>query len=529
MKKLFLWLSTAIIISLFTGLAASAQDTKFNMSYIYFGTVSSYTSLVDRTQGSLDEIAPNYFNLDTDGKLVLTGTLKTTVKNGFVKDMHNRGVRVVPYLTNDWDRQTGVNALYNRAALAADIARAVKDYNLDGVNVDLENLTPSERAAYVDFVRLLRQLLPDKIIAVAVAANPNGYNTGWQGSYDYAGLSEYCDYLMVMAYDEHWYGSQPGPVSGMSFVEKSVKYTLSKAPKEKIVLGLPFYGRIWSDEGGYPQGYGVSNAKVEQLLAAYSGAVTVDAGAMSARATIIINQKDVRPLVGSQLLEPGRYTIWYDNEQTLKEKLRLVDKYGLKGAGTWSLGQETAGTWDYYRLWLNGCTFADIQYSWAKAYILSAYLRGYVTGVSADSFAPDTPLTRAQAAAMLARMLGYPQESDTSGGFADTKGNWAEGYITAARKHGLVSGVGDNRFEPDRAVSRQEMAVMLNNILGYSAHSGTPVFSDVTPAANPWSAGAIAALAAKGVITGRPDGTFRPWDNITRAEMTALLVRMQSA
>lgn len=74
---------------------------------------------------------------------------------------------------------------------------------------------------------------------------PKGWNTGWHGSYDYSALSKYADYLMIMAYDEHYQGSPAGPVAGMEFVEESIKYALKHVPKEKIVLGVPFFGRVW--------------------------------------------------------------------------------------------------------------------------------------------------------------------------------------------------------------------------------------------------------------------------------------------
>ena len=64
-------------------------------------------------------------------------------------------------------------------------------------------------------------------------------------------------------------GARQGPVSGMPFIEASLRYALKLVPKDKLVLGLPFYGRIWSDSGGYPKGYGVSNTKITQLLANY--------------------------------------------------------------------------------------------------------------------------------------------------------------------------------------------------------------------------------------------------------------------
>jgi spore germination protein YaaH len=521
--KRSLSLCIALFIAFVPALNAGAADYKFNMSYIYFGNSTGYTKLVDAAQKSLSEVAPNYFSLDADGKLVLTNA----VSQEFIDSMHHRGIDVVPYLTNDWDRAVGISALNNMTALSDALAAAIERYDLDGVNVDLENLTEQQRAGYVAFVRLLREKLPPgKKIAVAVAANPYGHTTGWQGSYDYAGLASHSDYLMLMAYDESWYGSKPGPVASYSFIEKSVRYALGLVPKEKLVLGLPFYGRIWSDSGAYPKGYGISNTRVEQYIAKYNGRITVDSVSCSAKAVITIKDSDTKPIVGGKELPAGTYTVWYENEETLKAKLALVRQYDLYGAGSWSLGQETGLTWDYYKLWLNGCTFVDIQKSWAKDYILHAYINSWVQGITPESFAPEKTLTRAEAAALLVRMLGFPVEANKSYSFDDTKGSWAEAYINTARRYKLISGTGGNMFAPETPVSRQELAVMFNNYLGYVPSGQQTFFPDVSTEENAWSFDAITALGENGIITGYPDGCFRPEVSISRAEMTALVTRV---
>ncbi|NLL39353.1 MAG: hypothetical protein GX254_07195 [Clostridiales bacterium] len=334
---------------------------------------------------------------------------------------------------------------------------------------------------------------------------------------------------MIMAYDESYETGPAGPVAGLPFVEKSILYALNLVPGEKIVLGLPFYGRIWSNSGGYPQGYGISNERIEQFISTYGGRVVFDKASQSPKATVTIKPWDTKPLVGGKALAPGTYTIWFENEFSLKGKLSLVEKYNLKGTGSWSLGQEQAETWDYYKYWLNGCAFEDIRHSWAKEQILQAYVKGWITGFSKESFMPEKTLTRAQAAAMLVRIMNLDVRKHSEYAFDDSKGCWAEEYINTARKHGLVSGVENNLFKPDSPISRQEVAVMLNNILGYSAQGSVPAFSDVSQTGNSWSYEAICALSQKGLITGYPDMTFRPEYHITRAEMTALLTRVYGA
>ncbi len=146
-RRLFPLLCTVLLLAALLTPAAAAR--RFSMSYVYFGSPSSYVERVEGTQGSLDEISPNYFNLNSDGTLNFTGGSGVTA---FVEQMHRRRVRVVPFLSNHWDRELGRKALSNRKKLAEQIARAVAQYGLDGVNVDIENVTHQDRNAYSEFV-----------------------------------------------------------------------------------------------------------------------------------------------------------------------------------------------------------------------------------------------------------------------------------------------------------------------------------------------------------------------------------------
>ena len=510
-----LLLSAGLLV---TGAGAAGR---FSMSYLYFGSPSAYVDRVKQTNGSLQEISPNYFNLNADGSLNVTGTNISA----FVKEMHDMGVRVVPFLSNHWDRELGVKALENRTALVSQIVQAVEQYDLDGVNVDIENVTHLHRSDYAAFVELLRRKLPqDKIVAVAVAANPYGITQGWHGSYDYQRLAKSADYLMLMTYDEHYQGGEPGPVASYDFMERSVQYALKYTSPDKLVLGLPFFGRIWSDSGTLMRGHGMSETQVQSLIVKYRGKVTQDSASGSAYARITVTAADAKPTVNGVTLTPGSYTIWYESEESKKRQLGLVSKYDLLGAGSWSLGQESAGTWDYYPLWLNGLPYGDVQGHWATHYIIQAAQEGWMTGASPTSFAPERPLTRAEAAVVLCRLLELKAAPASHPDFADASGHWARDYIRTAHYHGLVSGVGEDRFAPDRTLSRQEMAVMLDLALGLgSAVPAKNPFSDVSRTGNPWSYGAILRLHKAGVVSGYGDGTFRPEEGVRRAELAVML------
>jgi len=527
LKEIALFAMAVLLISIiaeFSAIPVAGQAKRFSMSYVYFGNPAAYTGFIDRTKGALDDIAPSYFDLNADGTLKLT----MAVDRNFVENMHKRGIKVTPFLSNHWNRKVGIKALENRHSLSAQLAKAIEEYNLDGINIDIENVTEKERELYTDFVRLVREKVPDgKSVSVAVAPNPWKLKAGWHGSYDYAELAKYSDYLMLMAYDEHYEGSEPGPVAGYSFVENSIKEALNHIPADKLVLGIPFYGRIWKQGSAYG-GYGISNYHVEELMKKYRGVAVYDNEKRSAKVTITILKGDTKPVVFGQKLEAGKYDIWYENEDSIKSKLALVRKYNLKGVGSWSLGQESESTWDYYSLWLNSKYFSDIHNNWAKDYILQVVEKGWMIGMSGSQFMPALSVTRAQAAVILVRAL----EIDTSEAvnapavFTDTSKHWARVEIEAARREGLVEGIGAGKFGPDEKLTREQMALLIYRILKTENAEGQR-YSDVTPETCPLSYDAINSISALGIVDGYPDGSFRPKGSLSRAEMAALMVRLE--
>lgn len=163
-----------------------------------------------------------------------------------------------------------------------------------------------------------------------------------------------------------------------------------------------------------------------------------------------------------------------------------------------------------------------------------------MTGIKENTFKPDEPLTRAQAAVIMVRLLDYDTYAERNNTFDDTLGHWAQAYIDTARRHGIINGVDDNTYKPEMPITREQMAVVLDNILKQKMKSEPKVnssvnnddnnhgFSDVTDKNNPWSYKSINAMKQCGIISGFGDGSFKPVKALTRAEMTVLLDKLIS-
>lgn len=523
------FIKSILIVSLFVILifSSTANASRFNMSYLYGNY--NYSELVSRTGNSLNEVSPSYFDLYSNGNLKLN-----KVDTNLVTEMHSKGIKVVPFLSNHWDREKGRNALSNIDALTNQIRDAIIKYNLDGINVDIENVTDKDRDNYTKLVRVLREKLgSEKSISVAVAANPNNWQTGWHGSYDYAGLANYADYLMIMTYDEHYEGGEAGPVSSIDFVEKSIKYALERVEPSKIVIGIPFFGRYWQN-GVYYGGYGISLSRIETLINKYQTYSEYDEKSQSIKSILTVKSSDPKISVNGRTLNTGTYTIWYENEKSISAKLELVKKYNLKGVGSWSLGQETKETWNYFNEKLNEGIIQDdpnmpseeLEASeWAKDAIEYVKSNGWMIGRTSNEFYPKSKLTRAEFATIISRIFNLDQYKATGHHLKDISGHWAEEYIGIVCECKYMNGYEDGTFKPQKYITREEVAKVLSNVkLKNSDEINENVyFSDVLETS--WSYSAIEKIAKLGILKGYDTGEFKPKQEITREEMAVILER----
>lgn len=498
-------------------LSGHAEAVSYIMTFCFAGTTSIYQTSLAATDGVINTLSPSCFDLNEDGTVTIHSLSKS-----FVDAMHAEGLEVTPFLSNHWLKEPGNACLNNIESVTNTLRDAVLQYNLDGINVDIQNVNETYRDKYTLFVKTLREKLPNKKITVAVAANPKGWTLGWHGSYDYANLARYSDYLMIMAYDESYYASEPGPVASATFVEDSIKYALKHTTPDKIVVGVPFFGRYWKN-GESVGGNGIAMKDVETIIKQYPDAkVTYDNASQSVCVQVTLTSSF--KLWGGNTLSAGTYTIWYDNLQSLRYKIELINKYELMGLGSWALGQENTDFWLMCREYLNNPVYSDITGHWAEDAILFCYEQGWMVGGSSGKFRPDSGLTRAEMAIILVRLCDL-EEGVPGTPFKDTANHWAGNYIAIARNYGLVHGKGNDYYGPDDLITREEMAVILDRILvlaGGIDFYDNP-YSDVSLEKNTWSYYSIIKMTGNQIFTGYHDGTFRPYKSMTRAEIAMTL------
>jgi len=292
------------------------------------------------------------------------------------------------------------------------------------------------------------------------------------------------------------------------------------------VLGIPFYGRYWK-QGESKGGYGITVSDVERLVSTCKATTWYDDTAQCARASLTVSETDNAVIWGSNRLSAGTYDIWYEDEASIEKKLSLVSEYGLLGVGSWALGQEPDHFWLNYSAWLLGKPFIDIDNNWAQSYIINLYERGIISGMPGRRFEPEGNLTRAEAAALFVKMLGLQNETGTDS-FSDTTGHWAEKQISIVKQYDIFKGTGGNLFYPDRKITREEFAVICDKVLFSpdTVNFSQIIYSDVSPETNTWSNKSIIVLSMNNILSGYPDGTFKPTKTMTRAEAVRVIVAM---
>jgi hypothetical protein len=177
-------------------------------------------------------------------------------------------------------------------------------------------------------------------------------------------------------------------------------------------------------------------------------------------------------------------------------------------------------------------TFIDLDRHWAKDDVELLASKLVVQGVTEQQFVPDSPITRAAFTTLLVRSLGLAELDARSLGFQDVAASdWYAGSVAAAVEHGLVTGVNANAFAPDEPISREQMAVMIARALDAVKQSSSQEATrstkfDDQSSMSSWAEKSVAQVVQAGIITGFPDGTFKPAEQATRAEAVVMLKRM---
>ena len=280
-------------------------------------------------------ISPTWFYLDGDD-----GSIASLASYDYVNYCHSKDVEVWGLVSNlentDVDVAKVLNTTSIRDNLVNQLIAAAIQYDLDGINVDFESLSSEVGDGFIQFIRELSLKCNNNGIVLSVDNYvPSEYTTMYQR--DEQAL--FADYVVLMAYDEHYSGSDEGPVASIDFVKKGVEDTLKEVPADQLILGIPFYTRIWEEtpsdtqESGYTlSSEAVGMSEVESRLAA-NGVRT--------------QWLDDEGLYYAEYEKDGKtYKMWIEDQNSIEEKLKVYQDNNLAGVAFWKLGLEKNSIWD---------------------------------------------------------------------------------------------------------------------------------------------------------------------------------------
>lgn len=324
---------------------AKQIEGKVNLVWDYYSTVATAPDRTGTTMDGVNVVSPAFLYLDSNG------TLRENIgQKGeeYIKWAHDNGYRVWPMVQNAGDGMLTVtseimNDYDKRQELINEIVVACVRYNLDGINIDFENMKQEDKDMYSRFIIELTPRIKDmgRVVSVDVTA-PDGAET-WSMCFDRHVIGDVADYIVFMAYDQYGASSnKAGTTAGYDWVELSLKKFLNteEIESDKIILAIPLYTRLWTEDnnGSYVRQSTVAMKNIESVLP----------NNIEKKWDEDLKQYYVEYSEGSYIKK-----MWIEDETSLKEKLSLIKQYNLGGVASWEKGMESDGFWEFLKNELN--------------------------------------------------------------------------------------------------------------------------------------------------------------------------------
>ena len=314
-------------------------EGKINLTWDYYSSVGSAPDRNGTTIEGVNVVSPAFFYLDEKGNF------KENVGDkgeAYIKWAHSNGYKVWPMISNAEAASKSLaitssimNSYEKRQKLIENIVKVCVKYELDGINIDFENMKQEDKDVFSRFIIELTPRLKEmgKVTSVDVTA-PDGGET-WSMCFDRHVIGDVADYIIFMAYDEYGVSStKPGTTAGYDWVKLSLNKFLQteEIDSDKIILAVPFYTRVWTtNEEGKSTSNTVAMKNINKVIP----------DGVEKRWNDTLKQNYV------EYIEEGKKKqIWIEDKDSLKAKISLINENKLAGIGSWQKGMESDDVWD---------------------------------------------------------------------------------------------------------------------------------------------------------------------------------------
>ena len=307
------------------------RDHKINLVWHQSTSTESNDAMAEMTaeMTGVNVISPTWFSVTDE-----TGTISSLASADYVKLTHDAGREVWGLIDNfneAFDETTDLAYASVRSRIIEQLLAEAASCGMDGINVDFENLKEAGIPHYLQFLRELTSAAHAQNLVVSVDTPvPQAYTMYYQRGEQ----ARFVDYMIVMAYDEHFAGSEEaGSVSSLPFVQQAVEEMTRVMPADQVICGIPFYTRVWTEKFG-------QSAITSEVLGMDGAKNYAKENQMTETWDASLGQN-----VATVETSDARYTIWMEDEQSMEEKLKVIQSADLAGVAEWKLGFECADVW----------------------------------------------------------------------------------------------------------------------------------------------------------------------------------------
>ncbi len=316
------------------------RDHKINLTWFNVSVQDANTKFADvlASASGVNVISPTWVTFADNA-----GNVSSIADSSCVQAAHEQGIEVWMLVSNIVNTDTSdVDTTYIlthtsiREKVEKNILSVALANGVDGINVDLEGMSSEVGDSYIQFIREMSVLCRNNGLVLSVDVPPLFAMTEF---YDRAEMNEVADYVIVMAYDEHYSGSEAGSVASISYSEESVTNMLKEVSADKLILGIPFYTRLWavgSDGSVSSTAYGME--AINTLLASKGVSASVDESTGQNYAEYTENGMT--------------YQVWLEDAGSVGERMQVMQNHSLAGIASWAAGYETEDIWQVIQQYL---------------------------------------------------------------------------------------------------------------------------------------------------------------------------------
>lgn len=318
--------------------ASNTRDHKINLAWHAVGGIGGNDTLVEMMSGvkGVNVISPTWFALSDNN-----GNFTNLASMDYVNLAHDMGLEVwglVDNFTNEGvDTYEVLAGLGTRTHLIDGLIETALAYGLDGINIDFEEVSLDAGQPFIEFIRELSIACRKNGIVLSI---DNYVPMGYNDHYNRKEQGIVADYVIIMGYDEHHKSSDTaGSVASIDFVENGIANTVADVPANKVINAIPFYTRIWETRGTTVESQAVGMEMAQQYIKDHN-------------ITTAWDEKTCQNY-GEYQSGDSYYQVWLEDEDSIRVKLNIMDKYRIGGVAAWKLGFEVDSIWDVIEEYMN--------------------------------------------------------------------------------------------------------------------------------------------------------------------------------